>query len=304
MYVLTSHGDYARETLASCEMITGKLDNFTTVSFHDPMGLADLDAAYAQAFADRTDQEPFVIVTDIPNGSPANAALQFQHEHPEVRVFSGLSLGLLLAIATGTPIDEAVVQARETLKELTLTGGRTVTSPSTDSADGAAEPYSGNPLINVRVDARLIHGQVATMWTRSLNATRIMIVDDQIVTSEVQKMTLKAAVPGGVHLSILTAAGAAQRILAGAYDGQRVFLLVRDPQALEDMVNAGVTFKEVNVGNISMAEGAKQVAKSVAVTPKDVAVFDFLTDHGVQLYHQMVPNDKREDFTALLKKGD
>ena len=139
------------------------------------------------------------------------------------------------------------------------------------------------------------------MWTRTLNATRIMVVDDQIVQSEVQKMTLKTAVPGGVHLSILTPSGAAKRILAGNYQGQRVFVIVRNPKALQEMVEAGVTLKTVNVGNISMAAGAKQIAKSVAVTPDNIAVFDYLTKHGVELYHQMVPNDQKVAFNTLLK---
>lgn len=67
------------------------------------------------------------------------------------------------------------------------------------------------------------------------------------------------------------------------------------------MVEAGVTLKAVNVGNISMAAGAKQIAKSVAVTPDNIAVFDYLTKHDVELYHQMVSNDQKVAFNTLLK---
>ncbi|MED7634047.1 UNVERIFIED_CONTAM: PTS mannose/fructose/sorbose transporter subunit IIAB, partial [Lactobacillus paragasseri] len=54
MYVFASRGDYAAATLASCELIAGKLSNFATVTFHDPMGLADLIAAYEALFAKET----------------------------------------------------------------------------------------------------------------------------------------------------------------------------------------------------------------------------------------------------------
>lgn len=67
---------------------------------------------------------------------------------------------------------------------------------------------SENGIIHVRIDERLIHGQVATMWTNTLKASRIMIVDDQVVKNDMEKMALKLAVPSGIKLSILTAGGA------------------------------------------------------------------------------------------------
>ncbi|CAJ1188682.1 PTS system mannose-specific EIIAB component [Companilactobacillus paralimentarius] len=161
-----------------------------------------------------------------------------------------------------------------------------------------------DPIINVRIDARLIHGQVATMWTSSLSASRIMVIDDNIVKSNVQKMTLKTAVPGGVHLSILTTDGAARRIKENQYAGQRVFIIVRDPAVLSKLTDDGVKLKDINVGNISMKQGARQVAKSVAVTEEDVKVFNDLNSKGINLYHQMVPNDKKQNFMKLLDKGE
>ncbi|MCP6826224.1 PTS sugar transporter subunit IIB, partial [Listeria monocytogenes] len=69
-----------------------------------------------------------------------------------------------------------------------------------------------NGIKHVRVDERLIHGQVATMWTNTIKATRIMIVDDAVVKNEMEKVALKTAVPAGVKLSILTVKGAANNI--------------------------------------------------------------------------------------------
>lgn len=304
MYVLASHGHYAEATLASCKFIVGEVPDFTTVSFQDPMGIDDLMTAYETAFAEEIEPKRFIILTDIPNGSPANAALQFKQLHPMIRVYSGLSLGLVLALATGTPIEEALVQSKDIIKELSLQDERATTLDAIDAVSTTTDTATDNPLINIRIDARLIHGQVATMWTRTLNATRIMVVDDQIVQSDIQKMTLKTAAPRGIHLSILTSAGAAKRILAGQYQGQRVFLIVRDPKALQEMVTAGVKFESVNVGNLSMSAGARQVTKSVAVTPENKAIFESLVNHGVSLYHQMVPNDPKVDFMPLLIKGE
>ncbi|WP_056976039.1 PTS mannose/fructose/sorbose transporter subunit IIAB [Lacticaseibacillus sharpeae] len=301
MFILTSHGDYAKATLASCQMITGQLDGFYPVSFNDPMGVDDVVAQYQQIIEQHPEDSDVTIIADIPNGTPANAAHIFQGSHPATKVYAGLSLMTLLAIATGTEPDAAFAQTAELAGEVGKK--HRVQAAKTASKPAAVPENHGNPLVNVRVDARLIHGQVATMWTRSVAASRIMIVDDEIVQSEVQKATLKTAVPGGVHLSILTAQGAADRFSKQQYNGQRVFLIVRDVTMLQKLVDAGVAIDKVNVGNMSMQSGATQIAKSVAVTPDDVAVFKHLTDKGVKLYHQMVPNDPQADFNELLAKG-
>lgn len=157
-------------------------------------------------------------------------------------------------------------------------------------------------IINIRVDERLIHGQVATMWTNSLRASRIMIVGDDIVHDDIQKMALKTAVPAGVRLSILTAEGAAKRILSGKYSDQRVFMIVQTPKYLKMLVDNGVQLETVNVGNMSTKEGSKQVKKSVAVTQKNIEDFNYLNEHGVSLIAQMVPSENPQKFMKLLEE--
>lgn len=55
----------------------------------------------------------------------------------------------------------------------------------------------------VRIDGRLIHGQVANLWTTKLGVTRIMVIDDQVAASDIEKAGLKLARPAGVDLSVL-----------------------------------------------------------------------------------------------------
>ncbi len=153
---------------------------------------------------------------------------------------------------------------------------------------------------NVRIDERLIHGQVATMWTNQLRATRIMVVDDQVVKDEITKMALKTAVPSGTHLSILTANGAARRILAGQYQDQRVFLIVKQPSTLRQLVDLDVPLALVNVGNMSTKPGTKQVRQSVAVSTQDIEDFKYMAERGVKFIAQMVPSANAEDFMKFL----
>ncbi len=309
IYILASHGDYAKATVKSCAMITGALKNMYPISFQDPMSVQNLVEEYQKAFDFmNSNHEQIAIITDIRNGTPANAAMLFHKQHPSVRIYSGLSLSLLLALALGTPIENAIEENKELMGEIKLdTQPRNLQSHEAEkenSPDGnkQAVPDQANPTFNVRIDERLIHGQVATMWTRKLNITRIMIIDDGIISSDIQKMTLKTAVPKGVHLSILSIEGAAKRIKSGKYYGQNIFMIVKNPNVLMNLVKLGVKVPQINVGNMSMKTNAVQIAKSVAVTAEDISAFKYLDQNGCRLYHQMVPNDNPVDFMQLLSR--
>ena len=112
-------------------------------------------------------------------------------------------------------MEEAIKQAKENIAPV---GNSTKDKPTpTKKESHQSNELNKNAEVepqtmhNVRIDERLIHGQVATMWTNALRLTRIMVVGDDIVKNDIQKTALKTACPHGVHLSILTAKGAARR---------------------------------------------------------------------------------------------
>lgn len=157
-------------------------------------------------------------------------------------------------------------------------------------------------IIGVRVDGRLIHGQVANLWTTKLNITRIMVVDDEVAKSDIEKSGLKLATPAGVKLSVLPIEKAAHNILAGKYDSQRLLIVARRPDRLLKLVELGVPLEEINVGNMSQTSETRSITKSINVVDQDVEVFNELNNKGVHLIAQMVPSDKAEDFMSLLAK--
>lgn len=296
-----SHGEYAKSTLASCEMIAGKLSNVKAIAFKQTMNQDDLLDEITKV-AVSFDTAPTIIV-DIAGGTPANASLRYQKAHPDVEIYSGLCLPLLLAAVMGTPMSEAIEQAKANLAPVGDAHENKLepkkTPAKTDNQNAEVEPQT---MHNVRIDERLIHGQVATMWTNALHLTRLMVIGDDIVKNDIQKTALKTACPHGVHLSILTAKGAARRINSGKYQGQTVLILVKNPGVLKELVDNGVKLPEINVGNMSTKANSRQVAKSVAVTEEDIENFKYLDQKGCHLYHQMVPAEDKEDFMKLLSK--
>ncbi|EHN58254.1 PTS system mannose/fructose/N-acetylgalactosamine-transporter subunit IIB [Oenococcus kitaharae] len=154
----------------------------------------------------------------------------------------------------------------------------------------------------VRIDGRLLHGQVANMWTSVIKPTRIMVIDNATADSEIEKAAIKLARPAGVNLSILNEEKAIDHILKGRYDSQRVFILARKPQVIVNLLAAGVAITDVNVGNMSESEGTRPLTKSINVLQEDVDAFMALHDKGVNLTVQMVPSDPLLDLMQLLHK--
>ena len=152
-------------------------------------------------------------------------------------------------------------------------------------------------IVGCRIDGRLIHGQVANLWSAKLNVSRIRVVDNEVVNNDVEKSGLKLATPPGVKLSILPVDKAAANILAGKYDSQRLLIVARKPDRFLGLVEAGVPLETVNVGNMSQTPETR----SINVVDKDVEDFRKLAEKGVKLTAQMVPNDPVSDFLSLLK---
>lgn len=154
----------------------------------------------------------------------------------------------------------------------------------------------------VRIDGRLIHGQVANLWTTKLGINRIMVVDDGVTTNAIEKSGLKLATPAGVKLSILSIEKAAANILAGKYDSQRLLIIAKKPDRLLKLVELGVPIKKINVGNMSQSDDSKSITRSINVIEEDIENFKKLDEKGVELVSQMVPNDREEKFMDLLKQ--
>lgn len=157
-------------------------------------------------------------------------------------------------------------------------------------------------IVAARIDGRLIHGQVANLWTTKLNVSRIMVVDNDIVNNDLEKTALKLATPPGIKLSILNTEKAAANILAGRYDSQRVLIVARRPDRFLELIQKGVSIPELNVGNMSQTPETRSVTRSINVVDKDVEDFDAINASGTKLIAQMVPGDSPQDFMPLLDK--
>ncbi len=119
----------------------------------------------------------------------------------------------------------------------------------------------GKKISSIVGSMSLIHGQVAGIWSTSLNTQRIIVANDEAAADPLQKSSLRMAAPTSMRLSVLPVATAAKNIRAGRYGKQRLFLLFKNPQDVLRYIEADGPIKAINVGNMSYKDGAREVTK-------------------------------------------
>lgn len=293
-YIIASHGTYAQACKSSCEMITGAAPSFVDFAFTEDMTKETVEKKYEEILAEKGADECAAIIVDLPGGTPFNAAMRIIAEHKNIQLVPGLCQQLLVLLNSGESLADAIAQTGEIFTGISVKGEKKA------KTEAPKETVEKNGIVNFRLDERLIHGQVATYWTRTLQADRIIIADDDVLKDEIGMSALKAAVPAGVHLSILTVDNAAKRLNEGRYSGQRVFLIVNKTKTICRLLDNGLKVKEVNIGNMGEKEGRKQIKKSVYCTPAELADIEGAEKKGVAVYAQMVPNDEKRTFRSYL----
>lgn len=157
-----------------------------------------------------------------------------------------------------------------------------------------------NGIVHVRIDDRLIHGQVATRWTAETKATRILVPNDEVAVNDVQKQILRMAAPDGVNTSLINVEKAIENINDGKYSTQRVLLVAKSPVDIVRLIDGGVDIKHVNVGNMAKRDRATQIKKSISILPEERAAFEDLLGRGIMITAQMVPDEKSPLLAELL----
>lgn len=155
-------------------------------------------------------------------------------------------------------------------------------------------------IVHARIDERLIHGQVAMVWTNTVGATRIVVVNDEAVKDEMIIAGLKMAKPAGVKLSILSKKRAIEKFAEKAYQDDKVFLITKNVADMTELLEGGVPVKAVNVGNVAQREGSSRIKNSVNLTQEDVKQIRKMVEDGIAVTAQMIPNESDQSILTYL----
>ena len=156
-------------------------------------------------------------------------------------------------------------------------------------------------ISHLRMDDRLIHGQITTAWVHKLQAHHILIADDEVAQDELQKSFLSAAAPSNITISIFSVDEAIQHIEAGEFENGNVFMLVKSPADVLRIIEGGVIPDEINLGNKARKIDSTSVNNSVHLSKVDIDVFKELKKRNIEISVQMVPTDSKKNLYSLLK---
>ena len=143
----------------------------------------------------------------------------------------------------------------------------------------------------VRIDDRLIHGQVVEGWVQYLKATRIFVADDRVAANALQRSIMEIAVPQGLTVTIGGVEDICSQVRA-AGENERAILLFSNPTDVLQALKSGLLCQTINLGGMHCVPGKRKLRDVLSVDDADIASLRAILARGITICIQSVPNEK------------
>lgn len=313
--IIASHGEFAAGIKQSGSMIFGEQEKVESVVFMPSEGPDDLQRKLQEAIA-KVDSEEILFLVDLWGGSPFNQANKLFEEAPKHRaIVAGLNLPMLIeayasrfsmntaheiaqAIAP-TAIDGVKVRPEELQKKEEVAEEQTV-APKGAIPEGTVLGDGKIKFVLARIDTRLLHGQVATNWTKATNPNRIIVVSDSVSKDDLRKKLIEQAAPPGVRAHVIPLDKLVQVYNDPRFGDTKALLLFENPQDALAVIEKGVEIPELNIGSMAHSVGKVQINNVLSVDQADVDTYKKLRDLGVKFDVRKVSGDSPSDLFKLI----
>ncbi|WP_395840233.1 PTS mannose transporter subunit IIAB [Edwardsiella tarda] len=314
--MIGTHGAAAEQLLKTAEMLLGEQSNVGFIDFVPGENAETLIEKYSQKLAQMDTSAGVIFLVDTWGGSPFNAASRIVLDKEHYEVITGVNVPMLvetfMARDDNPAFDELVAIALETgregvraLRAKEEAPAASAAKPAAPAAVAPAKPMSPEDHMTIglaRIDDRLIHGQVATRWTKETGVSRIIVVSDEVAQDHVRSTLLKQVAPPGVTAHVVDVAKMIRVYNNPKYANDRVMLLFTNPTDVERLVEGGVKITSVNIGGMAFRQGKTQVNNAVSVDETDIDAFKKLDARGIELEVRKVSNDPRLKMMDLISK--
>ncbi|WP_426448855.1 PTS mannose transporter subunit IIAB [Siccibacter colletis] len=316
--VIGTHGWAAEQLLKTAEMLLGEQENVGWIDFVPGENAETLIEKYHAQLEKLDIQQGVLFLVDTWGGSPFNAASRIVVDKEQYEVIAGVNIPMLvetlMARDDNPSLAELVAVAVETGREgVRALKAKAPEKPAAPATAASTTPHPAAPakpmgpedymVIGLaRIDDRLIHGQVATRWTKETNVTRIIVVSDEVAADTVRKTLLTQVAPPGVTAHVVDVAKMIRVYNNPKYARERVMLLFTNPTDVERVVEGGVNIKSVNIGGMAFRQGKTQVNNAISVDSADIEAFRKLNARGIELEARKVSNDPKLKMMDLIAK--
>src|SRR5699024_9316323 len=317
--ILASHGEFANGILQSGSMIFGEQQNVAAVTLMPSEGPDDVRAKMEAAIATFENQDEVLFLVDLWGVTSFNQANNLLEAHKDKwAIVAGMNLPMVIEayasrfsmntsheiaahiIATakdGVKVKPEELEPAEEKAAVQQQGPVGAIPPGTVLGDGKIK------FALVRIDSRLLHGQVATAWTKAVQPTRIIVVSDAVSKDELRKKLIEQAAPPGVKANVVPIAKMIEVAKDPRFGNTKALLLFENPEDVLTDVEGGVDIKALNGGSRAHAVGKVVVSKVLSMGQEDDEAFEKLEQKGVKFDVRKVPNDSRDNMDDILKKA-
>ena len=317
--ILASHGEFANGIFQSGSMIFGEQADVKPCTLMPSEGPEDVRKKMEDAIASFKNQEEVLFLVDLWGGTPFNQASALLDGHEDKwAIVTGLNLPMLIeTYASRMSMEtahEIAAHVLQTAKEGVQINPKEL-EPKEEKKEVVADvPQGAIPEGTVlgdghikyglaRIDTRLLHGQVATAWTKTINPNRIIVVSDNVAHDALRKSMIEQAAPPGVKANVVPIEKMIQVAKDPRFGATKALLLFETPQDALKAIEGGVDIKELNVGSMAHSQGKAVCTKAIAMGKDDVETFEKLKALGVKFDVRKVPSDSPENFETILNKA-
>ena len=314
--IVACHGRFAEELVNSAAMVFGEAEGVHAVTFMPGEGPEDLIRKYEAIMAEAGISDDVLFLVDLFGGSPYNAAIRVAAPTARTDVLSGVNLPMLLELLDSRDDKSSVADLVKRAFTASMEGTKafrnalpSAAAPAAAPAEAAApladrragRPTSGHMQIPLlRIDSRLIHGQVATSWAKAVKCDAIFAISDEVASDPLRSKLLLQVAPAHLQSYVITVDKAIKVWHNPMYADRKVLWLVTKPGDIVRLIEGGVDIKQVNVGGMTHREGCKLISQAVAVDADDVAAFKRLHEMGVKMTLQQLATSPAEDVMPKL----
>ncbi len=152
----------------------------------------------------------------------------------------------------------------------------------------------------VRVDHRLLHGQVAVSWVNGIGADCILVASDTVVNDPVWKTTLKLGKPAGCKLVMKNIADSITAINSGVTDKYKLIVVVQTIADAKRLADGCPAITSINLGNTKESATTKQVSRQIFLEPDEIEMLRELDARGVECEIRPMAADSKTNVIPLL----
>lgn len=155
-------------------------------------------------------------------------------------------------------------------------------------------------LVFVRIDNRLIHGQVLEAWVPFVRADCIVVANDEIARKPLQKIMMQSSVPSRIQVEIGTVAEAIQLLNSPQLNKRRILLLFGTTADAVRAYQGGLIYDRLNLGNLQADRGKARLSCTLFLDPADLDDLELLDQAGVKIIARCIPADSGRPWRKLI----